>query len=281
MGRVPTDVESLSFHWPAAFRERVEAFRRSSVGLRAGRELIEEGVYRFRGFEPVTIDLFSDWTANPVGNRSWQWNAASFNFMPWLIALHAETGDERALDHASKAIGTWHSQFVAAKSNYEFAWHDHATANRVLAVLALLCHLDEYGAKLSVDELSVDFLVAHGDRLSLDEMYSRHTNHGIDQSRALLLLATCAPWLEGAARWRRTALDRLEDELAHAFAEDGGHVENSPGYHQFVSMLFADILQTFRDDLDTAFREKLQHQLVKAARFMAWLVRPDRRFPHR
>lgn len=267
------------FQWPDALRERAEAFRRSSVALRSGRELINEGIYRFRAFEPVAIDLFANWTANPVANRSWQWHSASFNFMSWLIALHAETGDQRALDHAAKAIATWHCQFVAADSDYEFAWHDHATANRLMAVLLLLCHLEDHPGKFDLDALIPDFLAAHGDRLCLDEMYSKHTNHGIDQSRALLLLATCAPWLEGAARWRQVAVARLEDELDHAFAADGGHVENSPGYHQFVSKLFADVLDTFGGALDAPFRDRLQQKLVEAARFMVWIVRPDGRLP--
>ncbi|GGK13391.1 heparinase II/III domain-containing protein [Luteimonas terricola] len=273
------DVSVEGFQWPDAFRERVEAFRRSNAALRAGRDLVDGGIYRFRAFEPVVIDLFADWTANPLGNRSWQWHSASFNFMSWLIAVHAVTGDQRALDHAARAIETWHRQFVVADSDYEFAWHDHATSNRIMAVLSLLCHLDEHPGKFDLNVLIPEFLAAHGDRLCLEEMYSKHTNHGIDQSRALLLLATCAPWLEGASRWSQVALARLEDELGHAFAADGGHVENSPGYHQFVSKLFADVLQTFGDTLDAPFRDRLRGKLVEAARFMAWIVRPDGRLP--
>lgn len=267
------------FQWPEGFRKRVEAFRRSSVGLSAGRELIEKSVYRFRAFPPVTIDLFENWTANPVSNRSWQWHSASFNFMPWLLALHAKTGDQRAIDHAAKAIESWHRQFVAVESGYEFAWHDHATANRLFFVLSLLCHLDDHPAQLGLDALLPAFLVAHGDRLCLEEMYSKHTNHGIDQSRALLLLALCAPWLEQAERWREVAVLRLEDELGHAFAADGAHVENSPGYHQFVSNLFTDVLMTLGAALDADFREKVQSTLAKAAGFMAWIVRPDGSLP--
>ena len=268
-----------AFRWPEGFRQRVQAFHRSNVALRNGRELIEEGTYRFRAFPPVTIDLFENWTENPVSNRSWQWHSASFNFMPWLLALHADTGDQRAIDHAAKGIETWHRHFVAVESNYEFAWHDHATANRVVAVLSLLCHLEEYSARFDLDEVLPTFLQAHGNRLCMDEMYSRHTNHGIDQSRALLLLATCAPWLEHADRWRQIAIARLEDELDHAFTGDGAHVENSPGYHQFVSTLFTDVLVTLGDVLDEEFRERVHSTLVAAARFTAWIVRPDGRLP--
>lgn len=264
-----------AFRWPEGFRLRVQAFQSSNVALRAGRELIEEGTYRFRAFPPVAIDLFENWTDNPVSNRSWQWHSASFNFMPWLLALHASTGDQRAIDHASRGIESWHQRFVAVDSNYEFAWHDHATANRLMGVLSLLCHLEMFPAPFDLGFLLPDFLRAHGDRLCMEEMYSRHTNHGIDQSRALLLLATCAPWLEHADRWRDVAIARLEDELGHAFAADGGHVENSPGYHQFVSNLFTDVLATFGDALESEFRERMQAKLVQAAGFMAWIVRPD------
>ena len=269
------DAPLQAFHWPEGFRKRVEAIHLSNVALRAGHELIGEGIYRFRAFPPVTIDLFADWTVNPVANRSWQWHSASFNFMPWLLALHAQTGDQRAIDHATAAIESWHRQFVAVESDYEFAWHDHATANRLMAVLSLLCHLEEYPARFELEAMLPAFLVAHGDRLCLEEMYSRHTNHGIDQSRALLLLALCAPWLEPADRWRGVAISRLEDELGHAFAADGAHVENSPGYHQFVSNLFTDVLTTLGDALDAGFRERVQSTLAKAAGFMSWIVRPD------
>lgn len=264
-----------AFRWPEGFRQRVQAFRASNVALRAGRELIEQGIYRFRAFPPIAVDLFEDWTANPVSNRSWQWHSASFNFMPWLLALHAESGDQRAIDHAAKGIASWHRRFVELESDYEFAWHDHATANRLMSVLSLLCHLDTHPARFDLHDLLPEFLGAHGDRLCLQEMYSRHTNHGIDQSRALLLLAICAPWLEHADRWREVAIGRLQDELEHAFAADGAHVENSPGYHQFVSGLFTDVLLTLGDALDTAFRERLQSALGRAAGFMAWIVRPD------
>lgn len=264
-----------AFRWPEGFQQRVRAFHRSNVALRNGRELIEKETYRFRAFPPVTIDLFENWTANPVSNRSWQWHSSSFNFMPWLLALHVDTGDQRAIDHAERGIETWYRQFVAVESNYEFAWHDHATANRVVAVLSLLCHLEEYPARFDLDAVIPAFLVAHGDRLSMDEMYSRHTNHGIDQSRALLLLAICAPWLEHADRWRQIAIARLEDELDHAFASDGAHVENSPGYHQFVSTLFTDVLITLGDFLNADFRERMQSALAAAARFTVWIVRPD------
>lgn len=269
------DVSLQAFRWPEGFRKRVEAIHVSNVALRAGRELIEESIYRFRAFPPVTIDLFADWTANPVSNRSWQWHSASFNFMPWLLALHAQTGDQRAIDHAARGIESWYRQYVAADSDYEFAWHDHATANRLMAVLSLLCHLEDHPARFDLEAILPAFLVAHGDRLCLEEMYSRHTNHGIDQSRALLLLTLCAPWLEPADRWREVAISRLEDELGHAFAADGAHVENSPGYHQFVSNLFTDILITLGDALDSGFRERVQSTLAQAAGFMSWIVRPD------
>src|SRR5690606_651599 len=106
-------------------------------------------------------------------------------------------------------IESWHQHFVAEDSDYEFAWHDHATANRLTAVLSLLCHLEMHPADLGLDGLLRTFLQVHGDRLCMEGMYSRHTNHGIDQSRALLLLAVCAPWLEHTGHWREVAISRL------------------------------------------------------------------------
>ncbi len=265
--------------WPDAVIARIESIRANPAAARAGRRLLDDGTYEFRGFPAAKLDLLADWTANPFGHRSWQWHTASFNFMSWLIAQDAQTGDPRAIEHAVAAVRSWTANFVDRDSDYEFAWHDHATSTRALNVLWLLGHLRLSGRETAVQDELERFLARHADRLAEEGMYSRHTNHGIDQSRVLGMLGVCLSGQPGAKQWLATAMARLADELAFAFGPDGTHVENSPTYHQFVSNLFAEIAQTFSAAQLGPMKPALDAIMPRALTFMTWIVRPDARLP--
>ncbi|WP_158637102.1 heparinase II/III family protein [Arenimonas daejeonensis] len=221
------------------------------------------------------MDLLADWRANPFGHRSWQWHTASFNFMPWLIALDA-AGEPAAMRRALEAVRSWSAAFPTADSDYEFAWHDHATSTRALNVLWLLCHLRMDGREPEAQQMLESFLSRHAERLMEEGMYSRHTNHGIDQSRVLALLGAS---LANGAEWRARAMTRLADELAFAFGPDGVHVENSPTYHQFVSNLFTEVAASFDRDQLGPLGASLDEVLPRALDYMAWIVRPDGLMP--
>jgi hypothetical protein len=265
--------------WPAAVIARIEAIAANPASARAGRRLLDEGSYEFRGFPPARLDLLADWTANPFGHRSWQWHTASFNFMTWLIAQDAQTGDPRAMAQALATVRSWRERFVDRDSDYEFAWHDHATSSRALNVLWLLGHLRRSGREPQAQHELESFLARHAGRLAEEGMYSRHTNHGIDQSRVLGMLGVCLPDQPGAADWLATAMTRLADELTFAFGPDGTHVENSPTYHQFVSNLFGEIARTFTPAQLGPMKPALDAILPKALDFMTWIVRPDGHLP--
>jgi uncharacterized heparinase superfamily protein len=56
-------------------------------------------------------------------------------------------------------------------------------------------------------------------------------NHLISNGSALVWCAAALPDAPEAPRWHRAGLTVLAEELARQVRPDGGHWENSPGYH--------------------------------------------------
>lgn len=258
--------------------KRLRQFSRNEQLVEAGRRVVEEKVFSFNGFPDVRVDLLADWTANPVGNRSWQWNTASFNFMPALLGYHQVSADARALDFALSAVDSW--QKARPKlGDYEFANHDHATALRAENSLYLMAHLVQ--EKLATEARSgVRRLILHeAERLAQEEFYSEHTNHGIEQARILGFVAYAFPKVKAAAQWWEIASLRLEKEMAFAFTSEGVHVENSPGYHLFVCNAFLKAVYALPADLTEKLRGAVDDTMAKAMRFATHIVRPDGQLP--
>lgn len=255
---------------------------------RRGHLLVARGQLELGPFAAVPLERFGDWEADPLRNRSWQWRLNWLSFVPYLIAHHAAGGDAAALRRAVEATLSWLDHFGKPERRhpFEFAWHDHATALRA-EQMALLVHRieslgrwDDCGGDTAADRL-VEAIAEHAELLAHDEFFSRHTNHGLEQARVLLLLSTA---LETAgdplpAAWRTRALERIEGELRHAFTDEGVHVENSPAYHAFVFKVFLGIVDEYAADTLGPLHRWMTEVGPKALDFLACVLRPDGRLP--
>lgn len=246
----------------------------------AGRLVLEESVYRFAGFKPVKVDLLADWTVDPLQQRSWQWSAAALNFIPWLIAHHGRSGSFAALEFAMKAIRSWQAA-VSRKllQGFEFLDHDHATALRCENAMLLLAYLHRNDIGHAYWAELVDFIDGVVKLLEKDSFYSRHTNHGLEQSRILAMAADLLPTHRASTRRWRLAASRLLDELRFAFTSDGVHVENSPAYHQYVCDSFLKIADMFPRERLPELNDAIDAIMPKAMRYLAHVIRPDFKFP--
>lgn len=255
---------------------------------RRGQLLLDEGQAELGPFPAVPLGHFGDWESDPLRNRSWQWRLNWLSFVSYLVARHAIVSDMRALQLAVKATLSWLDYFgpSALRHPFEFAWHDHATALRAEQI-ALLVHCIERlgcwnscGGEAAADRLT-EALADHADMLSHDEFFSRHTNHGLEQARVLLMLATA---LEESSdplttEWRACALERIAGELRHAFTDEGVHVENSPAYHAFVFKIFLGIVSEYPADALGPLHQWMTQVGPKALDFLACVLRPDGRLP--
>lgn len=253
-----------------------------------GKLLVDSRQLRLGPFPPVDAPPDWSWEMNPLSDRSWQWRLNWLSFISYLLAHHAATGDEKAISAAIDAALSWVRFFppVEAQHRFEFAWHDHGTALRA-EQLGLLIHYVEnrslWGATEDQTARSTlaDACVVHGHTLMGECFYSRHTNHGLEQSRVLLMLGVAIrPALPAeAAQWVETASLRIKAELTHSFTAEGVHVENSPAYHVFVFKVFLGLIDSFQgcglEELEN-WREQIG---PKALEYLSRIIRPDGLLP--
>lgn len=238
-----------------------------------------------------TVDLGPDWSweMNPLEDRSWQWRLNWLSFISYLLAHHASSLDVKAVCMAVEAAMSWVRTFPAGNGTrhpFEFAWHDHGTALRAEQI-GLLVHYvesrslwDACGIE-QAREVLASACVEHGHVLATDRFFSRHTNHGLEQARVLLMLGIAIrPVLAvEAQRWVEIATVRIKGELLHAFTDEGVHVENSPAYHAFVFKVFLGLMEAFRDcgleELE-AWRSETGPKVLE---YLSRIVRPDGLLP--
>lgn len=256
---------------------------------RRGARLVANGELVLGPFKAVPMSSAWAWESDPLNDRSWQWRLNWLSFISYLIAHHAESGEVSALKMAVDAAMSWLDHFKVRQSRlgFEFAWHDHGTALRAEQIALLLHYIETRGLW---DAVAEDATVAatlaraciyHAELLAGESFFSRHTNHGLEQARVLLLisLAVRPAWPEDAGRWVDIATQRLIGELRHAFTDEGVHVENSPAYHVFVFKVVLGIVASFSDaglEALVAWQCDIGPQALE---FLFRVVRPDLTLP--
>lgn len=249
--------------------------------INAGRSIVEKNVLKLGSFPDYHMESqFDFWEENPFNNRSWQWRLHWFEFLNNLLAYHNDSKDIRALDIAKISIESWWDSYWDKESDFEFIWHDHATALRAEVLLVFANYVEEYNPqwftanKNFIDRLYI-FLEVLKIKLSDKNFYSEHTNHGLEQARVLLLLSIYFQDIDS----QKLAIQRISSELDFSFTEEGVHKENSPGYHQFVLKVFLGIISDFPKSILGELSEKFDKIGTKALEFLAHIIRPDGHLP--
>lgn len=247
-----------------------------------GKEIVQQGKVRLGPFASVEYQV--DWQQDPLKNRTWQWRWGALSLLTYLIAYHAQAADPAALRMGRDLIRDWSRNFQHTKpfdaGLNEFVWHDHGTALRAEHILLFLAYIESHDdsrqVSLSEKGAMLRLLEKHAETLAQEKFYSRHTNHGLEQARVLLLLSKVGDMLwKDAKSWRSVALERLRSEFDFSYTPEGVHVENSPAYHIFVFKVFLSIFQQYGleelGDLADAVVEKSRLILD----YITHVLRPD------
>lgn len=236
-----------------------------------------EGVWSFRlgTQEDVRTPLEKLWQHTASLGHSMQYQVNSLLILHDLVLAHEQTGDGRYLDCGKKIIESWIRSNPYRRPAGHFAWSDHSTANRAIAI----CGFVDYCVRAGAIEGGFQTRVArslyrHGCYLSHVMNHTRNHNHGLFQDFALLVTATHLDGAGAIGGWRQLAVARLDGELAFLFSPDGVYLENSPGYHLAVTRLLGRICRYSRTlGLDPS--EQLLKTYRKAQEVLDTFMMPD------
>lgn len=267
----------------------LQAVRRMPGGK--GRLILDHGVWQTSLFGMTPFPLPVDWGADPLSNRSWRFLLQQFAFADDLLEHDRVTGSDRGLAVLRQAVISWWDRHGGGIDPASDAWHDHATALRALRLAALRRQLAALAPPGMPDLAALlDRAIALHAAFLLDEAhYTRNTNHGFDQCIALYRLgadacrseddsATEPAWAREAVR---LAAARLGAEIESAFAPDGGHRENSTGYHEFGMKQLVRLQALERETAGRGLPPipGSAETLHKATRVLTHLLGPDGRLP--
>lgn len=258
----------------------------NDVDFQYGKLLIEEGVIKLGPFPSVTFNAETIWDSKHE-NRSWHWRLNWFSFIPYIISYHAKTKNNTALDLVKKLVVTWINYNISRKEynpHHEFIWHDHGTALRLEQFIIFFFYIKNNAPDWCEDNSSFLHILTksfyiHGQCLEEENFYSKHTNHGLEQSRVLLLLSQTIKDQPLSNRWRDISIKRISSELEYCFTAEGVHVENSPGYHIFVFKVFINMLSEYSPSVLGDLCDKFFLYSEKSLEFIARVLRPDAQLP--
>ncbi|MDU5141607.1 MAG: alginate lyase family protein [Paenibacillus dendritiformis] len=236
------------------------------------------------GFLKYDINEF-DWGVQTTQSpNSFQMNLQGLSMLVPLCAAYLlkvnESGEtaSKYLYRAIKIFYSWldYSNNVFSVDN-PYLWNDHAVALRTENIIffALSVIRECYSNKQLINDIKVT-LVKQGLFLYDDQNYFKRNNHGIFQDRALIYCACFINDRDNSKAWVEKAKIRLKDQKDFAFNNENVHVENSPGYHVIVMQLFKQIAE-FLVQFDDEFGMNLYEDVVKAAEFMVYMLKPNGR----
>lgn len=185
-----------------------------------------------------TLNKF-DWSStkydHDVTNRTWWWTLHQLLPLEWACGdwslFQSDISYEEIDKFNYRVINNWNENSEGSI----LQWHDHATAMRAYSLSRWLIQIKVYGTAFEdLEEKLIAMIEHHLEWLIEESNYSKHNNHGYEQSRIVLSIACDLPGLSNSEDAKNIAIKRLVNEIDFAFTRQGVHKENSPGYHWFM-----------------------------------------------
>jgi Family of unknown function (DUF6270)/Heparinase II/III-like protein/Heparinase II/III N-terminus len=201
---------------------------------------------------PLIGDITLDWpvdvsvpvSSESIGTYRYSWHA--LHNATILLMYANKTSNLAAIFAARELTTNWlERSYFQPEVDKKFAWYDHGTAERTLALILMWAK----GVELNFDRRFMARLqlaiYRHAQLLESEVFYASHQatryhNHAWFQDLALIATAIAMPGFNCSTRWLEKGLDRITDQLDTLIVRDNGYaifVENSIGYHQGIQRL--------------------------------------------
>ncbi|QDG76713.1 heparinase II/III family protein [Labrenzia sp. PHM005] len=204
-----------------------------------------------------------------IGTYQFSWHALH---PAVILMLYAHDFGELGALFAARdfATGWIERSYVQPDDNLKYAWYDHGTAERCLAMVQLHAAGQQHGFDHRFMAQISCVIFRHAQLLASEAFYASHQstryhNHAWFQDLVLLAVSLAFPDWPCAPSWGKIANTRLEDQFAKLIKREKGRavfVENSIGYHNGVQRIieFAGnlALNDRRDSIFPSIAEELR-----------------------
>jgi hypothetical protein len=216
------------------------------------------------------------WDKNNFYNNTHEFYGHSLIILWDLILAHQQNGNADYLLKGEELILSWianNKRFDPL--NQRYAWEDHSTAKRIIAVLLFSDYAKQY---VRFNDQFVDDITKlanySAEFLNSEQNYSFNHNHGIYQDIALLTIALHCQNEKISDQLIKRAYSRFEKQVLATFSLKGFHLENSPGYH-FVTTDRCNDFKGLYKLTDYNLGSKIENIIEKANRNRKLFVMPN------
>lgn len=240
--------------------------------LKYAKLALENTIVPFPGFDPIQFDEQFDWAYIHSKNHvSYQLYLQSLRIVGQLLAAYEQFDDKKYLLKAKEITESWMS-FVESGKSTDMTWYDHPVGNRTQILIHLLYSLNKEKIQVNSDRY-FKLLYKHAEYLMDDSNY-RKNNHGIMVDRGLMMLGFV---MDDELLFNK-GFYRVIDTFWQSFSYKGGHLENSPEYHNMVLRMYVGIEEYLIVHDKTLGEDVVKHMEV-ADNYLNLLLKPNRRLP--
>ncbi|MDB5323851.1 MAG: Heparinase family protein, partial [Phycisphaerales bacterium] len=210
-----------------------------------------------------------------VLNRHFYWND--------LAMAYRFTGDAKYVTELKNQLDSWSRQYTRLTKPDDWIsqtvrpkWDLYTTSERVKNWMsAYYMVLGTSGWTAASNTLFLHRLLVQGDFMSrTTKNYELTSNKATGHGTALYELGMMFPEFKSGAAWQTQGANLLFKAIDAQFRADGGHYEQSPGYHGGAMMSYLDAFQlASKNGFDWA--DKSQRKLRKVFDFYYQLLSPD------
>lgn len=240
--------------------------------LKYAKLALENTIVPFPGFDPIQFDDKFDWSYIHHKNHvSYQLYLQSLRIVGQLLAAYDQFDEKKYLLKAQEITESWMS-FVESGKSTDMTWYDHPVGNRTQILIHLLYSLNKEKIQVNSDRY-FELLYKHAEYLMDDANY-RKNNHGIMVDRGLMMLG----FVMNDELLFNKGFYRVVDTFWQSFSYKGGHLENSPEYHNMVLRMYIGIEEYLNAHDKTLGNDVVKH-MEAADNYMNILLKPNRRLP--
>ncbi len=232
-----------------------------------------------RGHPDAKLSWPLTWTEDPYEDAYFRFMFYSLRHTEHLLWAFQTTHDRRYLDKLLGVLDSYVAYDATRAPDIDSFDNAHAASYRAMVLTNVSFKLQQIGELSPTLQTGIrDSLQRLGVFLMRPKSFEGHANHGFTEAAALLVVAHNFPDLDGAASWRATGIERLEQMRVTNIDADGVDIENSPFYHLLVLGLVAQIghwSAQYEPEISEPWKQTEKAML----RYVAYVTQPDGALP--